>query len=54
MDVRYGPYSVGSGWELLGSSEHGNQPSASVKVWEFHVRLSDCQLLKEDRAPWSQ
>jgi hypothetical protein len=38
---------------LSGSSEHGNEPSGSIKGGECHVQLSDCQLLKKGCAPWS-
>jgi hypothetical protein len=39
---------------LEGTSEHGNEPSRSIKGGEFLDYLSDCQLLKKDSAPWSQ
>jgi len=38
---------------MMGSCEHGNKPSGSIKRGEFLDYLSDCWLLKEDSAPWS-
>jgi hypothetical protein len=37
---------------VVGSREHGNETSASVKYWEFLYNLSNYQLLKES-APQS-
>jgi hypothetical protein len=39
---------------MTGSSEHGNEPSGSVKCWENLVYLSDWRLLKLYSAPWCQ
>jgi hypothetical protein len=36
------------------SSEHGNEPSGSVKFWEILEFMSDCRLLRNGSAPWSQ
>jgi hypothetical protein len=36
-----------------GSCEHGNEPSVSVKGWEFLDLLSEYKLLKKDSGPWS-
>jgi hypothetical protein len=33
-----------------GSCEHGNEPSGSIKRWEFIEWLHNWQLLKEDSA----
>jgi len=38
---------------VAGSFEHGNETSVSIKSGEFLDWLSDCQLLKEESAPWS-
>jgi hypothetical protein len=44
----------GSGYRpVKGSCEHGNEPSDSIKFWEFVVWLSNCRLLKKDSLPWS-
>jgi hypothetical protein len=34
--------------ELVGSGEHGSEPSGSIKSGEFLNWLSDCYLLKKD------
>jgi hypothetical protein len=36
---------------VVGSCEHGNEPSDSIKGREFLDYLSDCQFLKKDPAP---
>jgi hypothetical protein len=36
----------------MGSCEHGNEPSGSLKEGEFLGQLSDFWLLKKDSAPW--
>jgi hypothetical protein len=33
--------------------EHGNEPSDFIKGGECFDKLSDCQLLKKDSAPWA-
>jgi hypothetical protein len=38
---------------VAGYCEHGNEPSGSSKGEEFLDKLSDCQLLNKDIAPWS-
>jgi hypothetical protein len=38
---------------VAGSCGHGNEPSGSMKVGNFLIKPSDCQLLKKDSAPWS-
>jgi hypothetical protein len=38
---------------VAGCSEHGNEPSGSIKGGEFLDLLSDYYLLKKDSAPWS-
>jgi hypothetical protein len=38
---------------MADSFEHGNEPSGSVKLREFVVRLSDSSLFKKDSAPYS-
>jgi hypothetical protein len=38
---------------VAGCCEHGNEPSGSIKGREFLDKLSDCQLLKKDSAPFS-
>jgi hypothetical protein len=38
---------------MAGSCEHGDEPSGSIKYWEFPEQLSDYQLLKDDSASWS-
>jgi hypothetical protein len=35
-----------------GSCEHGNEPSGSIKCWEFLEWLHNWQLLKKSSAPW--
>jgi hypothetical protein len=35
-----------------GSCEHGNEPSGSIKCWEFLEWLHNWQLLKKGSAPW--
>jgi hypothetical protein len=35
------------------SFEHSDEPLGSLKGGAFLDWLSDCQFLKEDRAPWS-
>jgi hypothetical protein len=35
-----------------GSCEHGNEPSGSIKCWEFLEWLYNWQLLKDCWAPW--
>jgi hypothetical protein len=37
----------------VGSSEHGNETSGSLKAWEFLDWLSGYKLLKKDSARWS-
>jgi hypothetical protein len=37
----------------MGSCEHGNEPSGSIKCWEVLEWLSDWRLLKKDSAPWN-
>jgi hypothetical protein len=37
----------------VGSCEHGNEPSGSIKGGEFVGQLCDCQLLKKDSASWN-
>jgi hypothetical protein len=32
--------------------EHGNEPSGSIKCWEFLDQLRHCYLLKKDAAVW--
>jgi hypothetical protein len=34
-----------------GSCEHGNEPSGSIKWWEFLEWLHNWQLLKKGSAP---
>jgi hypothetical protein len=41
------------GTPIVGSCEHGNEPSSSVKGGEFLNKLSDCWLLKKDSTPLS-
>jgi hypothetical protein len=38
----------------MGCSEHGNEPSGSVKVKEYFNQLGHCQALKKDSATRSQ
>jgi hypothetical protein len=37
---------------VVGSYEHGNEPSGFIKGGKFHDQLIDCQLHKEDPAAW--
>jgi hypothetical protein len=37
---------------VAGSCEHGNESSVSIKRRKFLDKLSDCQLLKKDSAPF--
>lgn len=32
----------------------GKEPPGSIEGWEFIGFLSDCDLVKNDTAPWSQ
>jgi hypothetical protein len=41
---------IGCIWLRIGTSEHGNEPSGSIKGGEFLAKLSDCQLFKKDSA----
>jgi hypothetical protein len=56
MDVREvgwecGLNSSGSGQgPIVSSCKHGNEPSGSIKCWEFLERLSNCSLLEKDSA----
>jgi len=44
--------SSGSGEDLVvGSCQHGNEPSGCIKDGEFLDQLSDYQLLKYNSAP---
>jgi hypothetical protein len=46
--------SYGSGQrQVTDSHEKDNEPSGSVKCWEFLEWLSDCWLLKKGSTPWS-
>jgi hypothetical protein len=38
---------------MEGSCEHGNEPSGSMKYWAFLEWVSNCWLLKEDSAPYT-
>jgi hypothetical protein len=40
---------IGLMW--LGMGEHGNEPSGSIKCWEFIEWLHNGQLLKRGSAP---
>jgi hypothetical protein len=41
------------GWiGLVGSCEHGNEPSGSIKCWEVLQWLHNWRLLKKGSAPW--
>jgi hypothetical protein len=46
----YGLVRTGQG-PVVGSCEHGNGPSSSIKFWESEWR-SNCWFLK-DSAPWN-
>jgi hypothetical protein len=37
----------------MGSYEHGNEPSGSIKLWEIVECLNDWRLLKKDSVLWS-
>jgi hypothetical protein len=39
-------------WLRIGNCG-GNEPSGSIKCWQFLEWLSDCCLLKKDSVPWS-
>jgi len=39
-------------WRAL--CERGDKPSGSIKGGVFFDQLRECQLLKEDSAPWSK
>jgi hypothetical protein len=45
-----GAYGLGLG-PMVGSCEHGNEPSDSIKGGELVDYPSDCQLLKKDSVP---
>jgi hypothetical protein len=54
---RYGLDSSGSEQGLLwggGSCQQGNESSGFIKCWEILDYLSDCWLLENVSAPWSQ
>jgi hypothetical protein len=38
---------------MVGSCKHSNKLSGSIKAVKFLEKLSDCQFLKKDSAPWS-
>jgi len=38
---------------VVGSCGHDNEPLGCIEGEEFLDKLSDCQLLKNDSAPWS-
>jgi hypothetical protein len=38
---------------VVGSCEHGNEPSGSIKGGEFLDKMSDYKLINRDSAPWS-
>jgi hypothetical protein len=38
---------------LVGTPEHGNEPSGSIKGGEFLDQFSDCYLIEKDYLPWS-
>jgi len=40
--------------QLADACECGNEPSGSVKRWEFLDWLQTIKLLKKDSAPWSK
>jgi hypothetical protein len=45
--------SVSGQGPMVGSCEHGNKLSGSIKFWEILEYLSDWRLLKEGSAPRS-
>jgi len=39
----------GSGWgPMTGSCEHSNEPSGSIRGWEFFDQPDDCLLASQD------
>jgi hypothetical protein len=42
---------VGSIWLRIGTSEHGDEPSGSLKCWEVPEWLHNWQLLRKGSAP---
>jgi hypothetical protein len=38
---------------VIGSFQHGNEPSDFIKYWQFLEYLKEWQLLMEDSAPWN-
>jgi hypothetical protein len=40
-------------WLRIGSCEHGDEASGSLKVWEFLNQMSGYELLKKLSASWS-
>jgi hypothetical protein len=42
-----------TGYDAVGSWEHGNEPLGSIKGGKFLDQLSDLQLLKKNSTPWS-
>jgi hypothetical protein len=40
--------------DMASSCEHNNEPSGSVKCWEFLEWLRNYWLFKKDSALWSQ
>jgi hypothetical protein len=57
MDLRMGRCrldSSGLGYvPMEGSCEHVNEPSGSIKCWEFLEWLRNWQHLKKSSAPWN-
>jgi hypothetical protein len=54
MDLREIGWKIVSWIHLakIGSSEHGNEPSCSIKGKEFFDKLSDYKLINKDSYPW--
>jgi hypothetical protein len=40
-------------WPKIGTDEHSNEPSGSIKFWEILKWLSDWRLPKKGSAHWS-
>ena len=40
--------------QMANACKCGNEPSGSVKCWEFIDQLQTGWLLKKDSAPWSE
>jgi hypothetical protein len=38
---------------IVGSCEHGNEPSCPINGGEYLDHLSNCEVLEKDSVPWN-